>query len=284
MVLNPGRKTSLCAAFTWVCLLGACLPAGANEFDPHLDHGYQFLYNLDFNRAQQEFSSWELQHSDNPLGPASEAAGILFSEFQRLGVLETQFYENDSAFAARKKISPDPAVQARFNAILQRAESLARARLVQDPKDLDGLFALTLASGLKADYAALIEKRNLASLHLAREATTWADRLLAVHPDCYDAHLAGGISRYLIGSISAPIRWILRVGGIKGDKQAGIAELQLTAERGHYLAPFARILLAIAYVREKDKPRAREMLASLRKDFPENPLFAREIARLDSGK
>src|SRR5207244_4810860 len=150
-------------------------------------------------------------------------------------------------------------VQAPFKAILQHAESLARARLVQDPKDLDGLFALTLASGLKADYAALIEKRNLASLHLAREATTWADRLLAVHPDCYDAHLAGGISRYLIGSISAPIRWILRVGGIKGDKQAGIAELQLTAERGHYLAPFARILLAIAYVREKDKPRAREM-------------------------
>jgi hypothetical protein len=35
-------------------------------------------------------------------------------------------------------------------------------------------------------------------------------------------------------------------------------------------------------VREKDKVRAREILASLRDQFPGNPLFAREIARLDS--
>jgi hypothetical protein len=28
------------------------------------------------------------------------------------------------------------------------------------------------------------------------------------------------------------------------------------AEHGHYLAPFAGILMSIAYIREKDKPRA----------------------------
>jgi len=50
------------------------------------------------------------------------------------------------------------------------------------------------------------------------------------------------------------------------------------------LAPFADILLAIAYVREHDKPHARELLASLRDQFPANPLFAKEIARLDSGQ
>ena len=282
MVLSRGSKLRTIAS--GLIILGVLMPAAAMDVDPQLDTGYRLLYNLDFNHAQSEFSSWEQRHNDDPLGPASEAAGILFSEFRRLGVLEAQFYENDSAFEARRKISSDPAVRARFNATLQRAESLARARLAKDPKDLDALFALTLSSGLKADYAALIEKRNMASLHLTREATAWADHLLAVHPDCYDAHLAGGISRYLIGSMAAPMRWILRLGGIKGDKQVGIAELQLTAERGHYLAPFARILLAIAYLREKDKARAREVLVSLRRDFPENPLFAREIARLDSGR
>ena len=63
--------------------------------------------------------------------------------------------------------------------------------------------------------------------------------------------------------MAAPIRWLVRIGGLIGDKDQGIAELKLTAERGQYLAPFARILLAIAYVRDKDKPRARELLASL---------------------
>ncbi|PYX79445.1 MAG: hypothetical protein DMG70_27885 [Acidobacteria bacterium] len=282
MVLTRGSNLRIVSIA--LVILGLLMPAVALDVDPQLDVGYRLLYNLDFSHAQREFSSWEQQHSDDPLGPASEAAGFLFSEFHRLGVLDAQFYENDSGFEARKKISPDPAVRARFDAVLQRAESLARSRLAQNPKDLDALFALTLSSGLKADYAALIEKRNRASLHLTRQATAWADQLLKVDPDCYDAHLAGGISRYLIGSMAAPMRWILRLGGVKGDKQAGIAELQLTAERGHYLAPFARILLAIAYVRDKDPARARELLVSLRRDFPENPLFAREIARLDSGR
>jgi len=82
--------------------------------------------------------------------------------------------------------------------------------------------------------------------------------------------------------MSAPVRWFLKLGGVSGDKQNGIRELQVTAQNGRYLAPFARILLAIAYVRDKDTAHAREMLVSLQNDFPENHLFAREIARLDT--
>jgi predicted Zn-dependent protease len=67
---------------------------------------------------------------------------------------------------------------------------------------------------------------------------------------------------------------------LPGDKQGGITDLQVTAQHGHYLAPFARILLAIAYVRDKDKTRALELLTALRTQFPGNTLFPREIARL----
>jgi hypothetical protein len=76
----------------------------------------------------------------------------------------------------------------------------------------------------------------------------------------------------------------MRMGGLPADKQGGIADLQLTAQHGHYLAPFARILLAIAYVREKDKTRALAMLSSLRIQFPGNTLFPREIARLERAR
>jgi hypothetical protein len=127
----------------------------------------------------------------------------------------------------------------------------------------------------------MIEKRNLAALHHAKQAEVYGTQLLAIHPDCYDAHLASGVSRYLTGSLSAPLRWIVRLGGANPDKQGGIKELQLTAERGVLLAPFARILLAIAYVRDKDKTRALQELDTLRQQFPGNRLFAREIAELD---
>lgn len=248
-----------------------------------LDRGFSGLYNLDFAAAQKDFSTWEMQHPENPVGPVSQAAGYLFSEFNRLGVLEAQFYETDSTFAKRSKLSPDPEVRAQFEAALERSQELAQRELSKDPHNRDALFAMTLSSGLRADYDALIEKKNLESLHYTKEASTWAQQLLARCNDCYDVLVATGFSKYIIGSMSTPVRWLLRMGGLPGDKQQGIADLQLTAERGHYLAPFARILLAIAYVRDKEKDKAIELLSGLRSDFPGNPLYAREIARLQSG-
>ena len=245
-----------------------------------LDQGFSGLYNLDFAGAQREFATWQQLHPDDPVGPVSEAAGFLFSEFNRLGILEEQFYENDKAFGERPKLAPDPALRQHFMDAIGRAEHLSHVRLAKDSKDPDALFALTLSSGLQADYAALIEKRNLASLHFTKEASVSAQQLLAVCHDCYDALVATGFSKYIIGSMAAPIRWILHMGGLPSDKQGGIADLQTTAEHGHYLAPFARILLSIAYVREKDKSRALQLLTGLRQEFPGNTLFPREIAHL----
>lgn len=90
--------------------------------------------------------------------------------------------------------------------------------------------------------------------------------------------VATGISQYLIGIVFAPARCVLRLGGFEGDKGRGIADLTLAAERGH-----VRIVLAIVYTREKNPERAHQLLDGLRRDFPRNPLFAQEMARLDSG-
>jgi len=259
-----------------------CVGATSSMSVPPLDRGFQLLYNLDFDKAHNIFSGWEQNHPDDPLGPTFDAAGLLFSEFHRLGVLESQFFEDDKKFQSRPKLKPDPAVRARFDAEIQKAQAAAHARLARNSNDKDALFAMTLTNGLEADYAALVEKRNLESLHYTKESTVWAGQTLAVDHDCYDAHIAGGISKYIIGSMAAPVRWLVRLGGVNGDKQQGIQELKLVADRGHYLAPFADILLAIAYVRDHDKPHARELLTNLHDQFPRNPLFSEEIARLDS--
>ena len=252
----------------------------ALRLESPLDRGFAGLYNLDFGGAQQDFAAWQKMHPEDPMGPVSEAAGFLFSEFNRLGVLEAQFYENDEAFDKRPKLTADLLLREHFRDAITRSENLARVKLSKDPKDRDALFAMTLSSGLQADYAALIEKRNLASLHYTKQASVSAQELLSVCHDCYDALLATGFSKYIIGSMAAPVRWVLQMGGLPADKQGGIADLQTTAEHGHYLAPFARILLAIAYVREKDKPKAMELLSGLQRDFPGNSLFPREIEHL----
>jgi len=257
-------RAVLSGALCLATLLVPAVAADAPAIRTSLDQGFRLLYDLDFDQAHQVFLNWQHDHPQDPVGPTAEAAGILFSEFHRLGVLEAQFYENDKSFLNRDKPDPNSAVRDRLNAVLARAQAAASARLATNPKDRDALFAMTLSSGLQADYAALIEKRNMASLKYTRDANEWADKLLAVDPDCYDARVATGFSKYIIGSMAAPLRWVLRLGGVSGDKKQGIVELQMTADHGRYLGPFARILLAIAYVRDKDNGRAREVLAALR--------------------
>jgi hypothetical protein len=246
-----------------------------------LERGYRAAYNLDFDSAQQEFSSWQKTHPEDPLGPVSEAAGLLFSEFNRLGILESQLFTRDSNFEKRKKLTPDPVVRGRFERALERADALAAVKLARNPNDPDALFAQALSNGLRADYTALVEKRNVASLGYTREANATAKKLLAIDPHYYDAYLATGLNNYIIGSLSAPVRWFMRLGGYEGDKKTGIDQLRLAAEHGRFFAPFARMLLAVAYLRDKDTGHARELLSGLHEQFPANPLFAREMARLE---
>jgi hypothetical protein len=257
-----------------------CLAAEPNTA-PSLDRGYHSMYNLQFGPAQAEFALWQKQYPHDALGPVSEAAGLLFSELNRLGVLEGQLFEDDSRFEKRKKLKPDPQLRDQFNAALTRGEAVARETIGKNPNDQDALFALTLVSGLRADYTALVEKRNVAALKYTKEANAQAKKLLSIAPHYYDAYLATGISKYIVGSLVAPVRWFARLAGYEGNKDDGIRELQLAADRGRYLGPFARILLCVAYLRNDDQQKARTLLTSLRNDFPQNDLFERELARLD---
>ena len=179
--MDASAGKGLCLAIA--CLLALQVAQATKTESAGLDRGFRRLYDLDFPGAQKEFESWEKENPENPMGPVAEAAGVLFSEFDRLGVLEAQFYEDDSIFAARKKYEANPEQRARFEQRLDRAEDLAKARLARDPQDRDALLAMTLATGLRSDFAALIEKRNLASLHYTKEATAWAGQLLAADPD-----------------------------------------------------------------------------------------------------
>jgi hypothetical protein len=273
-------RNKLGGAVIAAVILLFCLPAFASASLSLLDSGFHSMYDLDFEGAQQRFAAYQQENPDDPMGPVAEAAGLLFSEFDRLGVLQAQMFVKDASFRARGKLAPDPAIREKFEAAIQRSQALAEKRLAGNGNDRDALFASTLAAGLKADYLALLEKRNMASLRYTRQATDYAQRLLTVCPDCYDAYVATGISQYLIGSRAAPVRWILRAKGFAGNKREGINELQMAAQHGHYLAPFARILLTIAYLRDQQPQQARVLLVDLKTEFPRNTLFARELERL----
>jgi hypothetical protein len=272
---------SLITAFYLILAPPGPLPPADAALPPSvLDSGYRQMYNLQFDDAHRTFRGWEQSHPQDPLGPASDAAAYLFAEFDRLGVLQSQLFTDDEAFKSRHRVRPDPASKQGFESDLDSTERIANSVLARDPHDRNALFAQVLDLGLRADYLALIERRDLSSLSYTKRAGVMAQRLITIDPSCYDAYMAVGIENYILGLSSAPVRWILRIYGAETDKNQGIQQLRLAAEKGHYLLPFARLLLAVAALRDHDRDRAREILAGLARDYPNNQLYARELARL----
>lgn len=264
----------MCRAVVAAVLGAAAL--GATE-TPTLDAGYRAMYNLDFPAAHRTFRAYEDAHPVDPMGPVSDAAAYLFAEFDRLRILQSEFFTDDNTFLHHNKLAADPAVKSEFEQALQRAGQLASKAPAGDANA--GLSTL-LRIGLHADYLALVEKRNLAALSELKTSRTLAEQLLANHPDCYDAWLAVGVENYLLSLKPAVVRWALRLGGAQTDKDTGIARLRITAEKGRYLKPYARLLLAVAAVRDRNPGEARRILSWLSSEFPQNQLYREELAKL----
>jgi hypothetical protein len=245
------------------------------------DQGYRDMYDLNFSGAHRTFGDWEKSHPSDPMGPVSDAAAYLFAEFDQLHVLQSEFFTEDDAFLPRQRnLAPDPAAKRNFEAALERARALASTALARDPQDENAMLARVLSAGLHSDYLFLIEKRNFTAFSEAKQGRQIAQRLLALHPDCYDAYLAVGAENYLLSLKPLAVRWALRLGGGQTDKQTGIQMLRITAEKGFYLRPYARLLLAVAALRDKDVPTARQNLASLAAEFPNNQLYRGELSKL----
>jgi hypothetical protein len=239
------------------------------------------MYNLNFDEALKTAEAAKAVDKSDPEPWMAQACAILFREFERLHILSSELFVSDDKFNARAAHTWDPESKKQFDVALNGAERLAQQRLERDKNDLKALFVLTIINGLRADDSALIEKKNLNALGYTHSANNFAERLLNLSPSYYDAYLATGMGKYIIGGKAAPVRWMLRIGGFKGDQEQGIKELKLVAEHGRYMAPFARILLAFDDLRHKNTVEARKKLVWLSERYPKNFHFTEEMSKLD---
>jgi len=247
---------------------------------PDTDEGFRLLYELQFKQARTRFLAWQETHPEDELGYAWLAASYLFEELYEQGVLTSEFFLDDERLLGGIRGRPDTQRGSAFRAAVMRAEELARRRLRTNSTDSDALFTLTITTGMLADYTGLVERRQLESLKLTREAERYAETLLTVKPNAVDAYVTLGAANYIIGSLPAHKRFFLWLGGIHGDRLRGVMQLQMAAMEGHYLRPFAKILLALVARRENEPELALKLLEELDGEFPGNPLFRRELALL----
>ncbi len=236
------------------------------------------MYNLQFADAHIKFQQWQTIHPDDPMGPVSDGAAFLFSEFERLHIIDVQLFANQDKFDNRSRLTPDPTIHTQFEDRLNQASSLADTALKKNAKDSRALYVKTLVAGMRSDYALMIEKKDITALSYSKEASSWSKQALAANPMLFDAYLASGVENYMLSLKWGPVRWILNLTGAGTSREEGIRLLHLTANQGHYLAPFARMMLAVAALRENRPQEARSILLELKKEFPHNALYDRELA------
>lgn len=292
-----GNSQRLAAAISVACFLivlcGSAAVAASHESadeganpQPNaamLAAGFRQLYELDFQGARLQFLAYQRLQSQDPVGKAAEAASYLYEEFNAKGVFTSAFFLNNEKLLGGVQGSASENRNDAFLTANHAARAMAQQQLKSDPRNPRALLAVTLADGMESDYDALIIKKQLAGLGLMRQAEGEANKLLEIDPTAQDAYVALGASNYVIGCMPNYKRAFLWFGGIHGDRQRGMQQMQVAAEHGHYLAPFAKILLALACEREHELDRARQLLTDLAAEFPANPLFAHELGLLQRG-
>src|SRR5450759_2164207 len=266
-------------AFAAILCVSALRAAEPNGIDAALER----MYNQDYVAAHEVLDRYIATRPQDPLPYAFRASAHLFYELDRLGILESEFLTDDKQIAEKKKkLDPDPLNREKFVRAVHDVETRADAVLKVSPDDTRALFAMCIAQGVATDYMAFVEKKQFSSLSVAKRSNGYAQRLLKVDPTFYDAYLTAGISEYMIGSLPFFIKWFVHFDNVSGSKERGVDRLRLVARDGHYFRPFSKIMLSIIALREKRPQETQQWLTELARDYPQNRLFRKELAKVNA--
>ncbi len=238
------------------------------------------LYASRFEASRQTLSDFSVSHPQDPLPYAMQAASYLFAELDRGGALKGNFLSDDRNVQRGVEAQPDRRAAAAMDAAVIQTRKFARMRLLKQPDDRNALLAMCIVAGVQRDYLALVEHKMRESYSFIRESNVYAKRLLKSDPTAYDAYLTKGFTEYLVANLPFYLRWMMSLDEVTGTREQGLSDLQIAAQSGQYLKPFAQLLLAMFYLREKRDDKTEELLAQLTEQYPTNKTFRAEFEKL----
>jgi tetratricopeptide (TPR) repeat protein len=248
LLLLPGRLT-------------AQIPGSTDAaFDSIARRGIDRVYNLEFERAEEDFSGLVRMR---PFNPAGHFFLAMVDWWRILTDLEDERYDD------------------RFLGALDRVIDLCDSLLEARDNDVNAIFFKGGAIGFqgrllfhRSDYLAAASAGRRA-LPLVQEAT-------ALDPDNYDILLGSGIYNYYAEVIPEQYPFVkpLVLFIPPGDKKKGLQQLTLASERATYASVEASyFLLQAYYFHERDYVRTLALARMLHTRFPNNMMFHRYVGR-----
>ncbi|HTK96190.1 MAG TPA: hypothetical protein VL382_11200 [Terriglobales bacterium] len=243
--------------------------------DPLTRSGFEHYYSLEYDRALADFDKVLKAHPDEPMAINHVLEGLLFRELYRSGALETAQYAGNS-FLDKKQVVIAPDTQKQIRGLMDDALRAANARLAANANDTQALYARGVTYGLRATYAALVDKAWFAALRSAIAARHDHERVLELDPGFADAKTTVGVHNYIAGSLPFAIKVAVSLVGLTGSKSKGIQYLYDAAAAQGETSADARVALCLFLRREQRFDEALKVARSLIVDHPRNYLFAVE--------
>jgi tetratricopeptide (TPR) repeat protein len=181
---------------------------------------------MEYEQAIAVFQKEIATLPNDPAGYNHLAQALLYREMDRAGALESELVTGNNPFLRRGKIAASPAEQKRFDDAIGRAIALCEARVQANAGDVDAVYLLSVAHGLKANYNFLVRRLWRESLKQFTLSRKLSMQVTAADPRRVDAYLVQGVHDYIVGSL--PFGWKLLgfLIGFHGDKEGGLRTVE----------------------------------------------------------
>jgi tetratricopeptide (TPR) repeat protein len=242
--------------------------------------GFQQIYQLDYERAMETFTSLEKDYPRNPGPPLDQGVTIMLRELFRRRDLKLDKFITPSYFTRPSEHPLPDGPRETFFEDVQKSERLARAVLEKDPANPDALYFIGSAEAVLASFALTIDHDKGSAFRHGKRAYHYHEELVEGDPEYYDAYVTLGMYEYVVASLPWYLKWLATIIGYHGSETQAFKYLELAAEKGRSVPVEARVLLMVLYVRAKRYPYALEIAKQLHERYRRNFLFHVNVGQI----
>jgi len=247
--------------------------------DPQTEAAFDHFYNMDYDRAMQEFEKIVERHPNDPFALNHLLTAVLMHDLYDTGAMNTGDYTNDS-FIGRTPRPTKPEEKERIKELARRAGDLEEQQLKTNPKDVDALYCRGVTRAQFSVYTALVERAWFSALRNAVGARHDHEHVLELDPKYVDAKLVVGTHNYVIGHLPWSVKVAAALAGLSGSSEKGLAYLREVATSDGENAVDAKVVLTLFLRREHQYDEALGYMNELSTKYPRNHLFLTEVANL----
>ena len=230
-------------------------PVQENQIRLYLKDGIEKAFNLDDTTASIYMQKALELDPENPTG------------YAYLAIIHLFFY--DMSFEPKDRDRNQELMLHYVDETIAAGEK----RIEKNSKDGEAYFAMALAKVVKIHWA-IHQKSYFLIVQETSNVWEYLEKAKEGDPQNYDIYFLMGFLHYHIDYLSGLTRFISSILITTGNRQKGIQELELAAQKGYLLKELAQTELSSDYLNfEKNPAKALPYARELRERFPNNYNF-----------